>query len=107
MVPEASLGYTILTKKHIQISPFAGIGAVDFSPTESQKNDSYYTQVGSISAFAYTLGLNLDIPLGKTNNAVPMISYSENGKWFLRFRYAYDTPVLKGICITLRSVLAL
>jgi hypothetical protein len=92
IVPEASLGYTILTKKHVQISPFAGIGALDFSPTESQKDESYYTQVGSISAFTYTVGLNLDIPLGKSSNAMPIISYSENGKWFLRLRYAYVLP---------------
>jgi len=92
MVPEISLGYRIPTKSRIQFAPFAGIGALDFSPTESQNTESYYNKVGEIDTFAYTVGLNLDVRLGKTNGTVPLISYNEKGYWYLRIRYSYVMP---------------
>src|ERR1035437_7802794 len=89
MVPEASLGYRIPTKSRIQFAPFAGIGGLLFSPTESQNTESYYKKVDEMDLFAYTVGLNLDIRLGKTSDNMHVVSNSEQGNWFLRIRYAY------------------
>ena len=89
IVPEASLGYNFPTKSRIQFAPFVGIGGVDFAPTSNQKGESYFSKVGNLGSFAYTVGLNLDIRLGKTSS---VISYSEIGNWFLRIRYAYIMP---------------
>ena len=92
MVPEASMGYNLPTKSRIQLAPFVGIGGLDLAPTANQKDESYYSKVGNLASFAYTVGLNLDIRLGKANSAVPVISNSVLGNWILRIRYAYIMP---------------
>lgn len=92
IVPEASLGYNLPLKGAIRFTPFIGIGGLDFSPTESQKGEYYYDMVGDLGSFSYTVGLNVDIRLGKTGNAVPVISYNESGNWYLRIRYGYVMP---------------
>jgi hypothetical protein len=92
IVPEASVGYNLTTRTGLCFAPFAGIGGLDFMPTDSQKSDSYYKQVGTADAFTYTVGLNVDIPLGKTSGLNPVVSYNEEGKWFLRIRYGYVMP---------------
>ncbi len=92
IIPEASLGYRIPTKNRFQFAPFAGIGGLDFSPTDNQKTEGYYNKASDISAFAYIAGLNLDFRLGKTSGGVPLVSYNEEGYWFIRVRYAYVMP---------------
>lgn len=88
-IPEVSLGYVLPLKSRLQLSPFAGVGALMVSPTESQKDDSYYNQVGTLGSFAWMTGLNMDIRLGKYRSGYPMVSYNEQAFWILRIRYGY------------------
>lgn len=89
MIPEATLGYMLPIKGKLHLSPFAGVGGLILSPTESQKDESYYKQVGELGRFAEIAGVNLDIKLGKTSGGYPMAMYNEEGFWFLRIRYGY------------------
>jgi len=88
-IPEASLGYTLPLKSKLHISPFAGIGGLLLSPTESQKDESYYKQTSNLGSFAWIAGLNVDIKLGKKNETYPFVATNEEAFWFLRIRYGY------------------
>ena len=89
IIPEASLGYILPLKSRLHISPFVGIGGLILSPTESQKDESYYKKVGELDSFAGIVGLNVDVKLGKNTGAYPLLSYNEESFWFLRIRYGY------------------
>jgi len=89
MVPEATLGYMLPIKSRLHISPFAGVGGLLLSPTESQKSESYYKQVGELDNFAWITGVNMDIKLGKNKGNYAIVSYNEEAFWFLRIRYGY------------------
>ncbi|PKD20225.1 hypothetical protein APR41_14685 [Salegentibacter salinarum] len=89
-LPEASIGYSVVDNNKLKLSPFAGIGGVAFSPTESDINNRPEledSQVGFVTA--YTLGANLDFKLGWNTGAI-----FPNNKtyWFLRCRYGYTMP---------------
>lgn len=88
-IPEASLGYTLPLKSKLHIAPFAGVSGLLLSPTESQKDESYYKQTSELGGFAWIAGLNVDIKLGKNTGAYPLVSYNEEAFWFLRIRYGY------------------
>jgi hypothetical protein len=88
-IPEATLGYMLPLRSKLHISPFAGVGGLMFSPTESQKEESYYDRVGELGSFAWIAGVNMDIKLGKNTGSYPLVSYNEEAFWFLRIRYGY------------------
>jgi len=89
MIPEATLGYMLPLKSKFHLSPFAGVGGLLLSPTDSQKDESYYKQVGELNNFAWITGINMDIKLGKNRGINPMVSDNEAAFWFLRIRYGY------------------
>lgn len=88
-IPEATLGYMLPFKSDLHISPFAGVGGLMLSPTENQKEESYYKQASELNSFAWIAGVNMDIKLGKNTSGQPLVSYNEDGFWFLRVRYGY------------------
>lgn len=91
-LPEASLGYVVADNKICKIAPFAGIAATDISPTQydlAQASGLKETELKF--TVTYTAGINVDLKLGKSKT--PMVSYGrEESYWFLRLRYAYNTP---------------
>ncbi len=88
-IPEATLGYMLPFKSNLHISPFAGVGGLMLSPTENQKEESYYKQASELNSFVWIAGVNMDIKLGKNTSGQPLVSYNEDGFWFLRVRYGY------------------
>ncbi|WP_037320071.1 hypothetical protein [Salegentibacter sp. Hel_I_6] len=89
-LPEASIGYSVVDNSKLKLSPFAGIGGVAFSPTQSDINNRPEledSQVGFVTA--YTLGANLDFKLGWNTSA---ILPNDKTYWFLRCRYGYTMP---------------
>lgn len=90
-LPEASVGYTILNNKSFKISPFAGIASTNIGPTEYDLDEEPGLENVNLDFTAtYNLGVNLDIKLGKSKNA--MVSNGpEDSYWFLRLRYSYNS----------------
>ena len=89
-LPEASLGYAVVENNRYKISPFAGIGMTDISPSENDLDAIPELDEVSLEFSAtYFLGINLDIKLGpKTYPAfAPKTEYG-----FVRIRYAYSFP---------------
>ncbi|MGB0175997.1 MAG: hypothetical protein ACPF9D_02450, partial [Owenweeksia sp.] len=40
----------------------------------------------------YTVGVNLDLKLGRSKKRIAVISGEEESYWFVRVRYAYNLP---------------
>lgn len=95
-LPEASFGYTLLDNKYVKLVPFIGISSADISPTTHDlEKIPEYENVGLSFTTTYTSGLNLDLKLGETNNA--MLNYGpEQSYWFARIRYSYNSPQFSG-----------
>lgn len=89
-LPEASLGYAAYNGNRFKLSPFAGIGAMDISPTS---NDTEKTpeleEVALKFTTTYIIGINFDIKFGPGNTPKysPKTSYG-----FMRIRYGYSIP---------------
>ena len=86
--PEASLGYAALHRGRFKLAPFVGIGAVsvDIPLKETEKNPDLKEL--SKSAFAYNVGANIEIKLGKMGY---QFRPAPNGG-FIRIRYTYSMP---------------
>ncbi len=91
-LPEASLGYTAIENKYLKLSPFIGISSTDIGPTEYDIEKNKELEKAELEfTSTYSLGLNLDIKLGKSKMA--MVTYGpEQSYWFLRLRYSYNMP---------------
>ncbi len=90
-LPEASLGYTLFENNHLKITPFAGVATTNIGPTEFDKDEEPDLEKVELDfTGTYTMGLNLDIKLGRSK--IPMVSYNkpEDSYWFLRLRYSYN-----------------
>ena len=91
-VPEATLGYVVMDRNRVKLAPFAGIGGVNFSPTEKDISNEPFLKNANTGGFSYMAGFNLDIKLGKD------ISFNEFnsgvGFGFIRIRYSYCMPRL-------------
>lgn len=89
-LPEASLGYVVYNDNRFKLSPFAGIGSMEISPTtyETEKTPEL-KEVSLELTTTYVLGANFDIKLGKKNmpKYIPKTEYG-----FVRIRYAYCMP---------------
>ncbi|MFV0391941.1 MAG: hypothetical protein ACK5KP_08700 [Paludibacteraceae bacterium] len=90
-IPEASLGYVAYENHRFKLAPFAGIGGVDFSPTEADVEDYPYLKDADIGGFSYTAGLNLDVKLGNRANDRNW-NFPTTGFGFIRLRYSYVIP---------------
>jgi len=67
-LPEASLGYVVHNNNRFKLSPFAGIGSMDISPTEQDTKETPELEEVSLKfTSTYILGINLDIKLGPTH----------------------------------------
>lgn len=86
-LPEASIGYVLLDNRFIKLAPFAGMTTASISPTEYDRNQlAEYDGVGLDFTRSYTLGVNLDVKLGKNRGG-------EGGEFtFVRLRYGYNKP---------------
>lgn len=91
-LPEASVGYVINDGKRFKIAPFAGISSTDITPTDYDlKQNPDLKNYELKFTTTYTLGLNVDIKLGKPHVSMAPRA-AESGYWFLRVRYAYNFP---------------
>lgn len=89
-LPEASLGYVAYNDNRFKLSPFAGIGSMDISPTTKDKEETPELKEVSLEfTTTYILGINFDIKFGPkhTPKYSPKTSYG-----FMRIRYGYSIP---------------
>jgi len=89
-LPEASLGYVAYNDNRFKLSPFAGIGAMDISPTIKDKEETPQLKEVSLEfTTTYIIGINFDIKFGPkhTPQYRPKASYG-----FIRIRYGYSIP---------------
>jgi len=91
-LPEASLGVVALDNKYFKVVPFAGIASTDIAATEVDlTKEPDLEQVELEFTTTYTVGLNLDIKLGRSK--MPIVTMqAEQNYLFLRVRYAYCMP---------------
>lgn len=91
-LPEASLGYVALNSPRLKIAPFAGIASTDIGPTQVDlTNNPDLKEVELEFTTTYTLGINVDIKLGRSKMPIVTLGAEEN-YLFLRLRYAYNLP---------------
>jgi len=89
-LPEASLGYVAYNDNRFKLSPFAGIGSMDISPTTNDTEETPELKEVSLEfTTTYVLGINFDIKFGPKNTPKysPKTSYG-----FMRIRYGYSMP---------------
>jgi hypothetical protein len=89
-LPEASLGYVAYNDNRFKLSPFAGIGSMDISPTTKDKEKTPELKEVSLEfTTTYIIGINFDIKFGPkhTPKYIPKTSYG-----FMRIRYGYSIP---------------
>lgn len=87
LIPEITFGYIMMDNELLKFSPFIGISSTSISPTEKDINKiPEYEDVGLDLTTTYTMGINVDIKLGKWQ---PILG---KPNWFLRLRYAYNKP---------------
>jgi len=89
-LPEASLGYVVYNDNRFKLSPFAGIGSMDISPTTNDTEETPELKEVSLEfTTTYVLGINFDIKFGPKNTPKysPKTSYG-----FMRIRYGYCIP---------------
>lgn len=90
-LPEASIGYELVSTDYFKFTPFVGISATDISPTEYDL-DRYeeYENVGLDFTTTYSFGLNLDIKLKTSSSGI--LARNEDGSWNIRLRYSFNQP---------------
>lgn len=89
-LPEASLGYVAYNDNRFKLSPFAGIGSMDISPTTKDKEETPELKEVSLEfTTTYIIGINFDIKFGPKHATKysPKTSYG-----FMRIRYGYSIP---------------
>lgn len=89
-LPEASLGYVAYNDNRFKLSPFAGIGSMDISPTTKDKEETPELKEVSLEfTTTYIIGINFDVKFGPkhTPKYRPKTSYG-----FMRIRYGYSIP---------------
>jgi hypothetical protein len=89
-LPEASLGYVTYNDNRFKLSPFAGIGSMNISPTTKDTEQTPELEEVSLDfTTTYILGINFDIKFGPkhTPDYSPKASYG-----FIRIRYGYSMP---------------
>lgn len=87
-LPEASFGYVVHNNNRFKLSPFLGIGSMDISPTDKDKNPEL-NEVSLEFTTTYILGINFDIKFGTKHSPkyLPKTNYG-----FMRIRYGYSIP---------------
>lgn len=90
IVPEASLGYVLKDGNRFKVSPFAGIGAVIYSPTENDEKTQPFLRKADFSSFSYIAGFNLDIKLGQKKDIYGL--NKDEGSGIVRIRYGFCLP---------------
>ncbi len=89
-LPEASLGYVMYNDNRLKVSPFAGIGAMDISPSTADTEKTPELKEVNLKFNTTTMaGINFDIKFGpqRTPQFRPKASYG-----FMRVRYALNFP---------------
>lgn len=79
IVPEASVGYRLVDKPWLRLTPFVGVSALLIGPASSGKGDPD-ADLDLTFRNPFTAGLNLDVPLWKTQGP------GEVGSWLLKLR---------------------
>jgi hypothetical protein len=82
-IPEITLGYPLLINDNYSITPFAGIGWVEFSVRTNDQNYKDYRLLD----FTYVLGLNFDYNFSKQINLLNYFLFREKSNWLLRARF--------------------
>lgn len=90
-LPELSIGYQVTDSPRLAITPFAGFAWMDLGPTpyDLQQNQSLSEATLSFRRTP-TVGLNVDVKMGNVNGLISQ--GQEHSYWFIRLRYAYQTP---------------
>ncbi|EON78935.1 hypothetical protein ADIS_0528 [Lunatimonas lonarensis] len=90
-LPELSIGYRVADTPTFGVTPFAGFAWMDLGPTIHDMQQNQYLQEAALTfRRTPTVGLNLDIKMGSVNGLVS--PGQEQSFWFIRLRYAYQTP---------------
>lgn len=87
-LPEASLGYPVISNKLLRITPFAGIAGISFSPTmvDVQRDKSLETFEKFMTKAA--AGINTEFLLNTSSGR--FWGMAEDDEFFLRLRYGYN-----------------
>ncbi|MCC5937040.1 MAG: hypothetical protein JJU34_07150 [Lunatimonas sp.] len=90
-LPELSIGYQVTDSPRLAITPFAGFAWMDLGPTpyDLQQNQSL-SEATLTFRRTPTVGLNVDVKMGNVNGLISQ--GQEHSYWFMRLRYAYQTP---------------
>ncbi|WP_324721514.1 hypothetical protein [Salinimicrobium sp. HB62] len=91
-LPEAAIGYAIVNNERFKISPFAGIGATSFGPTEYDiEKEPGVEEAGLDFTTTYTAGFNIDYKLNWGTGLLAPNS-PKHSYWFIRLRYGFAAP---------------
>lgn len=82
-IPEFSVGYPVINNDDYSITPFAGIGGVEFSVIE--KNDAYNDY--HKTAFTAVFGFNFDYKFSKELNLLKDFLFKDKSSWLIRARF--------------------
>ena len=77
------MGYPLSINDNYSITPFAGIGWVEFSVRANDQNYKDYRLLD----FTYVLGLNFDYNFSKQINLLNYFLFREKSNWLLRARF--------------------
>lgn len=91
LLPEASVGYSILENNRFKVTPFAGISSTSFIASSADIDKHPELKSVERSSMSYTLGFNTDIKMG-SRNFINGYGIYEQSYWFIRLRYAYIYP---------------
>jgi hypothetical protein len=89
IIPEVTVGYSLIGISRIRMSPFAGIAFMNIAPpTEEAEKEGNDVDLGFV--FASVFGFNFDILFGK----IPQNNFAgyKNGAGFIRLRFGIINP---------------
>jgi hypothetical protein len=82
-IPEISIGYPVYNNDKFSITPFAGIGGVEFSVIKNENNYSGYR----ILSFAEVFGVNIDYMFGRNLDLINYFLFKDKSNWVIRTRF--------------------
>lgn len=82
-IPEITLGYPFLLNRNFSLTPFAGIGWVEYSVIGNDQNYKDYR----LSDFTYVMGLNFDYNFSKHTDLLNYFLFREKSNWLVRARF--------------------
>ena len=86
---DLTAGYRIVDIKRVSITPFLGVGAINFSPTTEDIENDYTLEKLSFTAHNYLAGINCTFNFKKK-------SPHFDGNSFINLRYTFSMPQYNG-----------